>query len=237
MIAPHRPFLAALFLLWLAPAAAEPQYPALVGRVVDQAELLPAETRRRLETKLAEHENATGNQVVVVTLSSLQGYAIEDFGVGLGRGWGIGQRGRDNGVLLIVAPNEREVRIEVGYGLEGQLTDAIGRDIIENRILPSFRAGDMAAGVEAGVESILSALRDSYVPAEPSVDFEFWLRVLIVVVLLAFFWYFLAYGASSGTGRRYGGLGGPSGGGSSSPSGGFSGGGGSFGGGGASGSW
>ena len=107
---------------------------------------------------LAEHERATGEQVVVVTLDSLQGYSIEDYGYQLGRHWGIGQKGTNTGALLIVAPRERKVRIEVGYGLEGELTDAISRTIIDNYILPSFKRGDYNAGVLAGTRSILQVL-------------------------------------------------------------------------------
>ena len=104
---------------------------------------------------LAERERASGEQIVVVTLKSLQGYAIEDFGYQLGRYWGIGQKGRDNGAILLVAPTEHKVRIEVGYGLEGQLTDAQCRIIIEQVILPEFRRGDFNAGVLQGTQAIL----------------------------------------------------------------------------------
>jgi uncharacterized protein len=95
---------------------------------------------------------------VVVTLKSLQGTSIEDFGVELGRHWRIGQKDKNNGALLIVAPNERKVRIEVGYGLEGALTDAVSRLIIENAITPRFRAGDFAGGITRGVDDIISVL-------------------------------------------------------------------------------
>ncbi len=108
---------------------------------------------------LADHERATGEQVVVVTLASLQGYPIEDFGYQLGRHWGIGQKGKNTGALLIVAPNEHKVRIEVGYGLEGTLTDAISATIIQNYILPSFKRGDFNFGVLAGTTSMLQRAR------------------------------------------------------------------------------
>jgi len=126
----------------LATAALALDFPALTGRVVDNANLLSAQQESRLTQQLASHEEATSNQVVVVTLPSLQGTSIDDFGYQLGRHWGIGQAGRDNGVLLIVAPNERKVRIEVGYGLEGDLPDAIARAIIDQNILPAFRRND-----------------------------------------------------------------------------------------------
>src|SRR5262249_9053626 len=138
--------------------AAEPKYPALTGRVVDDARILSPSTVNQLDTMLARHEKATGQQVVVVTLPSLQGYSIEEFGYQLGRQWGIGQKDKNTGALLIVAPKERKVRIEVGYGLEGELTDARSSVIIQRDILPQFRRGDFNAGVVAGTGSILKVL-------------------------------------------------------------------------------
>src|SRR5205085_8601810 len=110
-----------------------------------------AATRSALTQKLADFETKTTAQLVVVTLKSLQGTSIEDFGVQLGRHWQVGQKGKNNGALLIVAPNEHKVRIEVGYGLEGTLTDAITRLIIENSILPRFKANDYPGGIARGV--------------------------------------------------------------------------------------
>ncbi len=133
-------------------------FPQLTGRVVDQAGILDPATRTELSDKLAALEQKTTDQFVVVTLKSLQGTTIEDFGVQLGRHWGIGQKGKNNGVLLIVAPNERKVRIEVGYGLEGTLTDAVSKLIIENAIIPRFRAGDFAGGIRRGADDILQVL-------------------------------------------------------------------------------
>src|SRR5713226_4507138 len=147
-----------LSLLSGAALAYEPRFPPLTGRVVDDAGILTDSTRAALTDMLAQHERATGNQVVVVTLRDLQGYTIEDFGYQLGRKWGIGQKEKSNGVLLIVAPKEHKVRIEVGYGLEGTLTDAISRTIIDNYILPSFKRGDHNAGVLAGTTSMLRVL-------------------------------------------------------------------------------
>jgi uncharacterized protein len=119
--------------------------------------LTPAERQSLTET-LKAHEEATGNQVVVVTLRSLQGTPIEDYGYQLGRFWGIGRQGKDNGVLLIVAPTERKVRIEVGYGLEGALTDATSRAIIERIMAPAFRSGQFGPGIVAGVGAILEVI-------------------------------------------------------------------------------
>lgn len=149
-------------------AQAAPEFPALTGRVVDQANILSAQTERQLTQMLEQHERETSNQVVVVTLSSLQGYPIEDYGYQLGREWGIGQKGRDNGVLLIIAPNERKMRIEVGYGLEGSLTDAISKNILSTVIRPRFRNGDMNGGVVAGTQAIISAIQGTYKPQKRS---------------------------------------------------------------------
>ncbi len=148
-------------LLWLAPSAqaAEPTFPPLSGRVVDQARILAPETEAELTVKLAALEADTGDQFVVVTLDSLQDYEIEDYGYRLGRAWGIGGAENDSGVLLIVAPNERKVRIEVGYGLEPVLTDALSNQIIQNDILPPFREGGYARGIGAGVDAVITQLR------------------------------------------------------------------------------
>jgi uncharacterized protein len=150
-----------IFFLLILPSAAlasEPKFPPLTGRVVDDAGVLNASTRSELTLMLAEYESATGEQVVVVTLESLQGFPIEDYGYQLGRHWGIGQKGTNTGALLIVVPKKRKVRIEIGYGLEGMLTDAASRVIIERDIVPNFRRGDFNAGVLAGTMSMLRVL-------------------------------------------------------------------------------
>ncbi|MGH6949793.1 MAG: TPM domain-containing protein, partial [Vitreimonas sp.] len=149
--------IAVLATLWAA-AYAAPVFPALSGRVVDEAGVLSPHAETRLTQRLAALEESTGRQVVVVTLRSLQGYEIEDYGYQLGRAWGIGRAAEDDGVLLIVAPNERRVRIEVGYGLEPVLTDALSSAILNRRVLPRFRAGDMEGGVVAGADAIIEQL-------------------------------------------------------------------------------
>ena len=161
--------LALLVLLtgFVTPASAEPPIPALTGRVVDEAGILDASTVELITDRLAGLESSTGIQLVVVTLPDLEGYVIEDWGLALGRGWGIGQAGKNNGLLLIVAPKDRELRIEVGYGLEGEIPDATANSIIQREIIPYFKAGDLNGGVRAGVEAILAALGGSYVPTEP----------------------------------------------------------------------
>jgi uncharacterized protein len=139
-------------------AIAEPTFPELTGRIVDAAGLLEADDRAAIEAELKVLEEKSTDQLVVVTLPSLQGYAIEDFGYQLGRKWDVGQKGKDNGVLLIVAPAERKVRIEVGRGLEPQLTDLMSKLIIENAILPVFRRGDFPGGIRAGVRDLKDVL-------------------------------------------------------------------------------
>lgn len=253
---------AALAWLWLAAAAvAQPAFPSLSGRVVDEAGLLTPAQEQAIEGRLADLEADTSDQLVVVTLRSLQGYEIEEYGYQLGRAWGIGRAASNNGVLLIVAPNERRVRIEVGYGLEPVLTDALSSLIIQRQILPAFREGDYAGGIEAGVTAIVDQLSLDRVEAEARAKaaaeemagegagaigpIVFFVGLILVFSLLR--------ALAGGRGRRRrlgaaalpvilwdlsrssgrgGGWGGGWGGG-----GGFSGGGGSFGGGGASGRW
>lgn len=150
---------AALLCVLLAlPALAAPKFPALTGRVVDQADMLSPATEADLTARLAKLEADTGRQLVVATLPSLQGYEIEEFGYQLGRAWGIGQKGENNGALLIVAPNERKVRVEVGYGLEPVLTDALSSVLLQQRVLPRFRAGDTQGGVVAGADALIQQL-------------------------------------------------------------------------------
>jgi uncharacterized protein len=235
-------FVAAILFV-LAPAALAQDFPALTGRVVDQADVIPAEEERALSALLEAHEQKTTNQVVVATVASLEGRSIEEYGVALGRAWGIGQAEKDNGVILLVAPNEREVRIEVGYGLEGELTDAISRLIIEASILPRFRTGDMAGGIRRGAEDIVAVLEGDAAAfaerAKERLDEEDTVSSAVstlVFILIMFAWLMIFGG---GRRRRYGGawIGGGGFGGGRSSGGGFSGGGGSFGGGGASGRW
>src|SRR5580698_5857708 len=146
------------FVLAAAPARAAPTFPPLTGRVVDDAHVLSAQTQADLTSKLAALEQKTGDQVVVVTLPSLQGYEIEDYGYQLGRAWGIGEKGKNNGAILIVAPTEHKVRIEVGYGLEPVLTDALTSVILQSQVLPKFRTGDVEGGVVAGTDAIIAQL-------------------------------------------------------------------------------
>jgi uncharacterized protein len=225
-------------------------FPALTGRVVDEAGLLSPAQRTGIETKLAALEEKTTDQFVVVTLNSLQGTDIADYGYQLGRHWRIGQKDKNNGVLLIVAPNERAVRIEVGYGREGDLTDAVTHLIIQNAILPRFRADDIPGGIERGVDDIIQVLSGDAeafkARAAPRPADQGWISFLhalfvtfiIFMIFTSFLrrpqWWMGPWGQSGGSGSS-GGSGWSSGSGSSG--GGFSGGGGSFGGGGSSGRW
>jgi uncharacterized protein len=258
MSIPGRPLLAAVLaliaglVLWTA-AAAAPTFPALTGRVVDGANILSPQTRASLDAKLEALEAKTSRQLVVVTTPSLQGYEIDDYGYQLGRVWGIGEKGRDNGVLLIVAPNERRVRIEVGYGLEGVLTDALSNVILQAQVLPKFRTGDFEGGVVAGADAVIEqlSLPDDQAKARVSASTQTQAAptgsVPIVVLVLLGLWVVLGLvgtitgkpghrldlwmlpllllmsASSHGRGGRGGG--------------GFRGGGGSFGGGGSSGGW
>jgi uncharacterized protein len=234
------------------PAMAKIEVPSLTGRVVDLAGLLTAATEAEFASRLEAHERASTNQIVVVTLPSLQGRPIEEWGLTLGREWGIGQEGKDNGVVFLVAPNERELRIEVGYGLEGSLPDAIANSIIQHEVIPLFKQGDMAGGIRAGVEGIIAALGGTYQPSMAIATTDSGYSPLIdTLVPIAFFAVSVAVGLLMSLRRRWDNkrnryvwyiarsTGGGSGSRSSSfgRSGGFSGGGGSFGGGGASGRW
>jgi len=239
--------------LVLLPASAAPTFPELTGRVVDDAGLLSPEDAEALIAELKALEDKSSDQLVVVTLPSLQGDTIEDFGYQLGRHWGIGTAKLDSGVLLIVAPNERKVRIEVGYGLEPILTDALTKIIIENAILPRFREGNFPGGIKDGVRDIALALTGDAAEVEDrakarhdaddaSID---WVTVLIylAIFLAITYWVHSRPVDVSRAGRRgkrsssssWGSSSGSSG--WSSGGGGFSGGGGGFGGGGSSGSW
>jgi uncharacterized protein len=234
--------LVALLALLLAGSVfAQPTFPALSGIVVDEAGMLNADTNAQLSEYLLGHQRATGNQVVVVTVDDLQGYEIADYGYQLGRHWGIGQQGKDNGVLLIVAKTERKVRIEVGYGFEGDLTDAISSNIIHAVILPQFKLGKFPKGILLGSKSIVEALGGQYqmrkAAKKKSAGNNFSAVIFIIIVLLNIGGGMFGGGRRRGTRAMF--IPGGFGGGRSSGGfgGGFSGGGGGFGGGGASGGW
>ena len=252
-------FLLTVAILVAGQATAE--FPELTGRVVDSANMLSSSLESELVATLAQHEQETTNQVVVATIPSLEGMALSQYSVDLSREWQLGQANRDNGVLLLIAQEERKVRIEVGYGLEGVLTDVISFDIINRIIQPAFRQGDFDGGVRNSVSAILAAIKGEYVAQpqprrvrKPSAAYG--LFGLWLPIALMFFPIFLFRrrrrrgrgGSELGTGLLVGGLighslgsnhsaGGVGGGFSGGGFGGFAGGGGSFGGGGASGGW
>jgi len=238
----------ALLLVCLAFAAAN--FPPLTGRVVDQANVISPETQSAVEQKLAGLESRSGIQLVVATVASLDGQEIEPYANALFRTWKLGEKAKNNGVLLLVAPKERRVRIEVGYGLEGTLTDALSKIIITNAIAPRFKEGDFSGGISRGVDDIITVLTTDSSEWQPrpslrldNQDTPDWLIGLLIlggialgallIVSPGFRWFFfnvlLNILLSSGSSRG--------GGGGFASSGGFAGGGGSSGGGGASGSW
>jgi uncharacterized protein len=235
-------------------------FPPLTGRVVDQANIMSPASRAALETKLKDLEDKSGIQLVVATVKSLQGGDIESYANELFRAWKLGEAKKNNGVLLLVAPNEHKVRIEVGYGLEGTLTDALSSVIVSSAIVPRFKTGDFSGGIERGVDGIISVLSGDTSDWQRKVEVREddplgngLVAILFVLVIIFIVWY-VARGSGGGgsgglvsrSGRTIfvptsGGSWGSSnwGGGGSSDwgGGGFSGGGGSSGGGGASGSW
>lgn len=246
------------------PAQAQ-TFPKLTGRVVDAANIIPDDQETQLSAELAALEKQNGQQFVIATIPSLEGRTIEDYGYRLGRSWGIGRKEVNDGVILIIAPNERQVRIEVGYGLTPILTSGLTGLIVERQILPHFKAGDLPGGIRAGADAVLAQLRLPAPEAEARAqrilaeqarqggadmransdgeNLMFLVWIAFILILL-----FSAWRAKGGRRYRRGsgpvviwdppssGWGSGSSGGSSG-GGGFSGGGGSFGGGGASGSW
>ena len=254
------------FLLLAVPAAAQ-NFPQLSGRVVDNADMLPPADEAALTQKLAALEQATGRQLVVATVPDLQDYPIEDYGYKLGRAWGIGQKGANNGAILLIAKQEHKIRIEVGYGLEPILTDALSGEIIRDKITPAFKADDYVGGINAGVDAIAQQLQAPPEAQEQRaqqaaaaqtkrhktggsfIPLIFWAIILLFVIVPAMrgrrygrrhrgsSWPVVIWGPGLGGGWGGGSSSGSSWGGFSSGGGGFSGGGGSFGGGGASGGW
>lgn len=154
-----RHLLAVLLALVLASAASAQEFPKLSGRVVDAANLLSPAEETALTAKLDALEQRTSRQLVVATVPDLGGFESEDYGYRLGRAWGIGQGESDNGVILLVAPNQRRVRVEVGLGLEPILTDAFSNRVIEEIIIPRFRAGDFPGGIMAGTDALMTQLQ------------------------------------------------------------------------------
>ncbi len=183
-------------------------FPPMTGSVVDAAQMLDNPTTARLSTMLGEHEQATGERVVVVTLVDLQGTTIEDYGTRLGKAWGMGSKGKGNGALLIVSRDNRKVRIEVGTGLQGRLNEAQSSMIINMLVTPEFREGNFATGIERGAQAMIAAL-GGHVPddPDPSPDSTYvgqsgsvlWSVLLLVLAGVALF---MAVLAMTNLGRR-----------------------------------
>ncbi|MBM4262188.1 MAG: YgcG family protein [Deltaproteobacteria bacterium] len=251
--------LAFLFLVLAAAWAHALDVPALRGRVNDYAGVMSAGQVQSLESQLAQLERDTGHQVAVLTVPTLDGEDIEGFSIRVAENWKIGRKGFDNGAILVVAVKDRRLRLEVGYGLEGVLPDAIAKRITSSFIVPRFRGGDYGGGIVAGIDAVQKVLRKEPLPegarrqpAKQSSDINFLVMLAICFAVFAIFAVAAARNRQrsnvwSTRGRRYGGgpiiFGGPSGWGGGGGFGGggggdsFSGGGGSFGGGGSSDSW
>jgi uncharacterized protein len=236
--------------LWAAPLYAL-DVPALTGRVVDQANVLSPEAEQRITSLLEAHERSSGQQFAVLTVPSLEGDSLEDFSIRVVESWKLGKKGKDDGLLLLVVPKDRKVRVEVGYGLEGDITDAVSARVIRERITPAFRQNDYAGGIESGLAALMqrSAGKVPDIPGAPEAaparqpkrgpSFGVLLFLVLFVAPL------LLPMLLGGRGRRGRGGGfiffgpgfGGGGGGGGGFGGGFGGGGGGFGGGGASGDW
>jgi uncharacterized protein len=239
-----------LTLLLVAATSSALDVPPLRARVNDLASVLPPEVEQRLELRLGAYEKKTGHQLAVLIINSLEGDPVEDFTLRVVEAWKLGKKDRDDGVLLLVALQDRRMRIEVGYGLEGDLPDALAGRIIRDIMAPALRRGDVAQGVTAGVEAIMAATggEGQLRLPEPSAgsgrrrSSGSGLGPFLLLGLIALL--FLGGGRGRGggggafvAGMLMGGMGRGGRGGGGGGGGGFSGGGGGFGGGGASGSW
>jgi len=207
--------------LWLAvliaatPAFAQ-TFPKLTGRVVDQANVLGAAEEADLTAKSEALEKRTGRQFVIATVPSLEGRTIEDYGYRLGREWGIGNEQKDDGVVLLIAPNERKVRIETGYGARVFLTDAVSSIIIRESILPKFRDGDLPGGIAAGSDQIIKMMelpeaeavkRAQEIGAKEAKRLEVDVNPIPVIFIVIVFFVIIGSIARAAGGRRYRGKG------------------------------
>jgi len=160
--------------------------PFLSGRVNDYAGILSSETHTELESVLAAHEKSTTNQIAVLTIRSLEGAVLEDYSIKVAGTWKLGQKGKNNGVLLLIAKDDRKVRIEVGYGLEATLTDANCSQIIRNEIVPRFKSGDFDGGVKSAINAIIGTLGGTYIAETPGDDTEIGDTAGMLIGLLIF---------------------------------------------------
>ncbi len=247
----------AVALCLLASLALAFNFPPLTGRVTDQANIISAQGKSAIEDKLRNLEDKSSIQLVVATVNSLEGADIESYANGLFRAWKLGTAKKNNGVLFLIAPNERKMRIEVGYGLEGVLTDAVSSVIIRAAVAPRFKAGDYSGGIERGVDAIVETLSSDtseWTKRAAAQNMSELIDQLAPVILFILFMFIMIYMSRNARGGGGGGPmiffppgggfggggfggGGFGGGGFGGDGGGFSGGGGSSGGGGASGDW
>ncbi|MEL7274399.1 MAG: TPM domain-containing protein [Pseudomonadota bacterium] len=181
-------------------ALAQLAVPALSGRVVDQANIIDAQTEGFIVNRLAAHEQKSGNQIAVLTIPSLRGENLEQYSLKVARTWALGTAEFNNGALLLIAKNDRKLRIEVGYGVEGTLTDAIASVIIRQRITPAFKKGNFSQGIDRGVRAMIEVLEADAAAlqrwkdrAEPSSGFEVDDGEIIVLVFFVV-WIFIIFG-------------------------------------------
>jgi uncharacterized protein len=233
--------------LWLPGVALARDVPALRGHVNDDAGMLSEAAEQALEQKLTGYEQQTQHQFALLTIDSLEGDALEDFSIRVVESWKLGQKGKDDGLLLLIVKRDRKLRIEVGYGLEGDVTDAFSAQVIRNVITPALRAGNPERGVDQAFDVLMKKAAGESVPqtavappARRSGRSPVGLLVVVFLVLAFFVLPLFTRGRRGGgffIGGMGGGWGGSSGGGGWGGGGGWSGGGGGFGGGGSSGSW
>lgn len=224
------------FLLAGCASAAIPEHK---GYVNDFAGMLSDKEEKALESQLVQYEKQTSNEVAVVTVSSLNGKSVEDYTMALAEKWQVGKQDKDNGVIILVAKEEKKIRIEVGYGLEPVLTDIATKQIIDNEMTPRFKKDDFSGGIEAAVKAVIATIAGTYTPSNSapggSGGWPVWLIVIVVIaglIVLILIIYAIASASEGGGGGGFWSSGSSGGGG-----GGGSFGGGSFGGGGASGGW
>lgn len=243
-------------LVGASPAAAR-DVPPLSGRVSDTADMLSPDAEAALERKLESYEQASKHQFALLTIESLEGDALEDFSIRVVEAWKLGSKGKDDGLLLLIVQKERKLRIEVGYGLEGDVTDAFSARVIRNVLTPALRAGNAEQGINQAFDVLMQKASGGAVPESATAAPKQKRRggsplgfIALALVLLPFLvplllgrrgraapWVVGGLGGLGGGYRSGGGFGGYSGGGFGGGGGGFSGGGGGFGGGGSSGSW
>lgn len=180
-----------ILLFFLAPVADALEVPKLIGRVNDYANMLTPSTRNRIEAHLKTFEQTESTQIVVLTVPSLKGDSLEAFSIRVAEKWQIGQKGSDNGAILLVSKADRKIRIEVGYGLEGKLTDMVSGQIIRNMIVPEFKSGRSDQGIANGVSAMMAAVKGEFkslpqkkAPRKRQTNFGALFIPLMVVIML-----------------------------------------------------